>query len=881
MKKWKSFIVFLMVLVMSTTPVLAALPFQDIKGDEWYTEPVNYVYEKGYMTGMNDKEFGPYYTLSRAQFACVLHRMDGKPEVNYKNNFPDVDASDWYAGPVAWAYDNQIISGYSNGKFGPADNITREQIAAILYRYAKYSEYPNMTYGNIEQFSDSDMVSSYFTEAVEWAVGVGIIGGKSDGTLDPRGFAGRAECAAMIQRFYVLQNSDSVVSLTSSVTEVPESEDGMDIYFYAQVSREYESVFLVDDDTGAVFCEMLDDGQYSDSGDDLQNDNIYSCKLSYSAAEMSDINFSAWATTEDSEISMSNTIQITCLNGLNDTEIENMETVDTAINEVTSSQEFEAMPLDEKIDSVGSVIEEMVNQDKIIEESVSYNQDSSLYSFEYSSNVLGGVLLEDFDELENSSTAENVQDDSEVADSEVTESIVTESEEPVVGERRETDPDGGEVGIIESSEEDGDISTAAESSNVGNAIIYYAFDDTVNSSRYPNYTTMESQWENKGLNTTLDTDVTVNELKKIDNYDVCIFSMHGFYYGAKSKEQPVMCLNEAASGKKDKAYEADLEQHRIAKVNDHYWILPAFFTNAYPDKKLDGVNIFSETCLFMGQGGNVDYKLANALTNAGVDVLVGFHNSVYATYSRDMMKRYVDDMLDGSTAQDALNDGIETLGETDVDWFKKHASGKCHSDAAYPILRGDGNTTLINSEILNGSFEVASTPVKWEKTGDVRVVSQLGNLLPSDGKRMALLTTGIGSAEDEYIAGTEGSVLSQRFTVPQNTTSLSLGYDVVSEEPTEYVGSSYDDKFAIRILNSDNTVEKEIALETVNTSTWYPMDGVDFEGGDNTIYHTEWKEISADISAYRGKSITIQFVVYDVGDSIYDTAAVIDNVRLS
>lgn len=238
MKKWKSIILCMILLIVCTVPVQAALPFQDIKSGEWYEEPVNYVYENGYMTGMTDDKFGPYDTLSRAQFACVLHRMDGEPAISYNDNFPDVKADDWYAVPVAWAQENGIISGYSNGKFGPADNITREQIAAILHRYALYSEYQNNAEGNLDSFPDNDKISSYFVDDMKWAVGVGILSGKSNGNLDPRGFAGRAECAAMIQRYY-------------------ENSAGSDVGEISFQQTSAENIVTVDSETALVNNEIL------------------------------------------------------------------------------------------------------------------------------------------------------------------------------------------------------------------------------------------------------------------------------------------------------------------------------------------------------------------------------------------------------------------------------------------------------------------------------------------------------------------------------------------------------------------------------------------------------------------------------------------------
>ena len=145
---------------------------------------------------------------------------------------------------------------------------------------------------------------------------------------------------------------------------------------------------------------------------------------------------------------------------------------------------------------------------------------------------------------------------------------------------------------------------------------------------------------------------------------------------------------------------------------------------------------------------------------------------------------------------------------------------------------------------------------------------------------MAILTTGVGSGTSGYQGATQGSVLSQSFKIGAGQTTLTFDYDVVSEEPHEYVGSSYDDKFYAELVLENGTVIR-LVEESVNKSTWYSVSGIDFEGGDNTVYHTKWKTFNFDVSKYQNQRVTIRFVVYDVGDSSWDTAALIDNVKLN
>ena len=179
-------------------------PFKDV-GNGWYTECVINCYLNGYMTGLNSSTFGISQPLSRSQFASILHRMNGSPEAAYTNKFKDVKNGEWYTEPVIWASSTGVVNGYENGNFGPADNITREQMAVMMHNYAKYKGYDTSAIADINEYSDAGQVSSYATEAMKWAVGSGIISGKEGGArLDPLGNASRAECAAIIMRFVQL-----------------------------------------------------------------------------------------------------------------------------------------------------------------------------------------------------------------------------------------------------------------------------------------------------------------------------------------------------------------------------------------------------------------------------------------------------------------------------------------------------------------------------------------------------------------------------------------------------------------------------------------------------------------------------------------------------
>ena len=180
-------------------------PFGDVSEKDWSYEDIKFVYENGVMQGAGSTStFEPEMKLSRGMFATVLYRISGSPEVTYRNVFPDVYERDWYGKAVIWAYDKGVVSGLGNGNFGPNNNITREQMAVMLMRYAQKMGYGTSEYADFAGFADASAVSSWAEGHMHWAVGCGMINGKNVGGrryLAPQGEASRAECAAILSRF--------------------------------------------------------------------------------------------------------------------------------------------------------------------------------------------------------------------------------------------------------------------------------------------------------------------------------------------------------------------------------------------------------------------------------------------------------------------------------------------------------------------------------------------------------------------------------------------------------------------------------------------------------------------------------------------------------
>ena len=186
------------------TPSVSPTPTKEYKDvpatGKWYSEAVAYVTEQGYMTGISVDEFGPDGTVTRAMIAQMLYAAEDKPKVDGTSVFSDVEDGKWYTDAVEWAAEEEIVSGYGDGTYGPNKAITREQMVAIMYKYAKSKGYDTADNGNLSKFKDQNKVSGWAVTAMKWAVGHNIISGTDIG-IEPQTGATRAQVAVILQAF--------------------------------------------------------------------------------------------------------------------------------------------------------------------------------------------------------------------------------------------------------------------------------------------------------------------------------------------------------------------------------------------------------------------------------------------------------------------------------------------------------------------------------------------------------------------------------------------------------------------------------------------------------------------------------------------------------
>lgn len=209
--------------VCLVVPITAANhPFTDVSDNAWYADNVQFVYEKGLMAGTAADKFSPETKMNRAMLVTVLYRMDGSHAASGTTPFTDIQTKEYYYPALVWAYGNGIINGTAPDKFSPEAPITREMMVTIFYRYAQFKGLDVSKTDNLSKYTDAVKISNYAKTPFAWAVAAGVIFGNSATTLNPLGTATRAECAAILQRFYGLTQSSTDPTEPTNPTEPTE-----------------------------------------------------------------------------------------------------------------------------------------------------------------------------------------------------------------------------------------------------------------------------------------------------------------------------------------------------------------------------------------------------------------------------------------------------------------------------------------------------------------------------------------------------------------------------------------------------------------------------------------------------------------------------------
>ena len=187
--------------VVQPSEIINSAVFNDVEKGSWYEEAVSYVVGAKLFKGVSETEFAPDEAMTRAMLVTVLYRLENPEEKVYEHSFTDVASGEWYTDAVAWAAANGVVKGISETEFAPEDNITREQMAVIIYRYAELKGYDITDFADISQFDDVNDISDWALDAIRWTIAAEIINGTSSVTSSPNDMATRAQVAAILMRF--------------------------------------------------------------------------------------------------------------------------------------------------------------------------------------------------------------------------------------------------------------------------------------------------------------------------------------------------------------------------------------------------------------------------------------------------------------------------------------------------------------------------------------------------------------------------------------------------------------------------------------------------------------------------------------------------------
>ena len=604
------------------------------------------------------------------------------------------------------------------------------------------------------------------------------------------------------------------------------SEKESYVYIYATFNGVVGDVGLYDA-KGNFLMYFFDDGKYGSSGDDLQGDGVYSTKY-YTTWLVEGVN-TLYAKANVNGKVLTSKIELNNVISFTSGELSSLMSAKEKLTNDLFFYGFSDLPFDRRKEIADTILADLETEGLIKKDSVYYDDTSKCYTFLYSAGVAGMVLIDDIDE---------------------------------------------------SGYETNSGASANNVLHIGNACILDAFLDDAPDNylwfRNNFYRELEENWDQKGLDTNGAIASNVEAFKNIGYYDLILISGHGAYgtykagtLNAKNTGVSALILTDEVTRIKSGSYSSDLKNHRVSIVSNSsgsfYAITPKFFEFYYGTDGLEGKFVFAENCSVYGHNRVVDTAMADAIIGAGAESFVGFHNDVMARYSREFMQVYVDHLILGKTAGEAFNAAISTKGAND--YFEgREAIGQ----TAYPIFSGDKTATLYKAQAFtNGDFETEKAFEGWKCSGDARVLESLGKFTPVSKNKMAVLTTGIGSqAYTKKYGSTDNGTISQLITIPAGTKKLCFTYNMISEEPMDFIGTQYNDMFCVNLANA-STSQQLMCADLVN-STWYEVTGIDFAGGDDSVYQTKWITVELDVSAFAGSTAELTFFVDDVIKVLYD-----------
>lgn len=633
--------------------------------------------------------------------------------------------------------------------------------------------------------------------------------------------------------------TENYIDLEASTKKLSNEEDNR-VVFYADTDLEVDEIELISLDTNEVIAAMKDNGDINGNGDEYMNDGIYSCAVNVDNSIIGDKNFIAVYKNLES-----NTVAIAVYRLFTQQELDDMDIVDNSVSALMDESSLDDASIEEYMTSVEELLQTLSQVDEskgyalIKYDSIVFNENSCIY--EYACGVKGVIFIPNDEDI----------------DAVYSESNVSGNYTDDINARISFDS----VGMY------------------GTACIMNGFEPTDYRMKY--YRNLNNILNPAGLKTTLKSNITADDLRNIDNYDFISLSMHG---GTLLNGDIILVTPEGWSKEKENHYAYELSTGTmvhcsIKYVGATYAVTNKFFEENYSKGSFEGSIIYLQSCEGFGAGTSLDdvsYHMTDTLISLGADTVIGNFNSIYSDFNQEFMSSYLKNLLSGMTTNDALQACRDEHGYDDGDGdgiveVKYVKDGIKHYEAV-PLIAGKTEKYLVNPSVVNGDFENNTKKLTgWKYDGYASISKKMGSLMPTSGNRMALISTRTDEASKSSIY--------QTFKIPSYAKKLTFKYNVISEEPMEWVGEGYNDSFTAKLMTLDNPVV--LASESTDTSSWKRITGINLPGGDNTVYHTGFITVTYDISNLRGSYVKLMFEVEDSGDNTYETAVLIDEISLA
>ncbi|MDF2958584.1 MAG: putative rane protein [Paenibacillus sp.] len=870
-----------------------AASFKDVDANSWYRGFVGALVESGITQGTSPTTFAPDSKVTREELVVFFIRAfaleDAAKKLPVDVNLSDLsDVSEWARAHVALSFKMGFVNGVEGAdgmlKFNPKDHAERQALARLAYEFkVNKSKYVDKAKELAAAADKSTMPAE--TPATTPEITPGTTDGGStnapsrrrdrDNTPPPTdgegpigenpGNGGNPNTPGILQAFVNGQSTDSIFA--GDTTEVT--------FRLLLNSSDAANVKLnkVDDNNNVIseLTDLYDDGN-GVHGDSILSDGVYSGKVTLTENTEGYIRLQALFGD-----SSSNVLKLSVVGHLTDQQFSEAESMTNAAQTM----------LDQLIDQKGNtqaVKEEAVawlqTQPGVNEAGISGSAGSIWYVLD--SGILGGISAAPENSKGLSTTAQAATS-ADIQNSVASTVQSTEQTSTSVGSKR--------VAVI---------SPFAGSSTT-------VYDDVYTIFQQSEYPFAAERIKNSAA--------TVDFFKSLKNYGIVVIDTHGdtFYdekvlqklhtkYGIDFQyagPQAVFLTGEKATNQNKQQHELDLKKGRLAIISGYYAITPSFITR-YDDSMPDTI-VFNGSCRSL-----FNNSMADAFINNGARTYYGYTDYVTFNYDQAVVQTVFNSLIkDNKTTEEAFNAAVAAHGA---------------NDSMSSFAMKGSSIGVKPAGVLNGTFETG-TWNGWNGNGDVRVILQLSSLKPTEGSYMAMISTGLGY-ENNNVQGKIGakaydynsdSYIEQNFIIPEGVNTLSFDYNFITEEATEYVNSIFDDTFNVTVTSDvyvtpaavkTSTVASsvygtssvtsnvygegtiQIIKESVNYSQahWIPESkvAIDFYGGDSTTYMTDWKNVEFDVSQFAGsqKPIVLRFHVWDQGDSIYDTAVLIDNIQL-